>query len=354
MEIITYSFIAAGIVGGLIFGWFIRHKVLNRHLMLSRTKLEEMRALQMNVEHELSTLRQKLIKHSGNQEKLTSQTENTITNNVNTEKTLKKLDALQHSYEQVSEDNEVLQEQINYFEAEKSSNQRFRKQVQAKIDHVSKENKQLRSMISNLKKEKSKAIQYKHSPGKMPQVQRVDPKEWQKLQKQQAEKTNDTFEKDQTSKIDAKQSKSTDRVKTRESVQIQKPTMNDPKPPAAEYFEPEIDVEPSPQQELFPEPEPEENDAAFLQTVSDEQPIVEIIQKPEPPKPKPIPTRESVASFSKNQHKKADPFSELNPEKLTRKRRCKPKKKKPSTVRIDTSSSDIINSFKKELGLPGK
>jgi len=329
VDVLTYSLIAAGVFCGLILGWFIRHKLLKRHLTQARTKQEELRTLNLTIEQELSALRQKLIQFSGKQEKISSQLEIEKTKKLDIEENTKKIDTLQTKYDQITEDNEALHEQINYYESEQSSYQKYREQAHLKIKQLSEEKKQLQALISQLQKEKSENTRYQYKPGSMPVVQHVDKEEWKNIQKEQEEGVD---EKDKTSKLKERQSKSTDRVNTREEEPEIQEIVND---------EP---AEPSPQQNLFP-PEKSTADVSLQQTMTDEQQV--IVLSPSPPKPKPKPIRDTAKP-------PYDPFSELAGSVKKRKKTRKGKKKKPSTVRIDTSSSDIITSFKKELGLPDK
>lgn len=448
MEVLTYVLGAAGLIGGLLLGWILRHNLLRRHLSQSRKQLEEVRSLQMTAEHELSNLRQKLIQENDSREKLSSAVKEAQNVSLDTQEKLKALDDIQAKIEQIQEDNEVLQEQIAYLESEKMSLKKSNDAFNDKLKTSSSENSQLRAVIKDLQAEKERLQNIPRRPGTgIPRVRRVDPEEWKDIQKQQESQES---EKDSTSRI--KQTKSTDRFKSKEKSIQGETTGFQPKVKPEDISSPDDEQEAVPQGNLFPEvtpvqtpPPPEPIPEPIPEVLHDPEPLGPIQQEipepiiahmpepelepvsvpplslshepdpvfesepepmfdtaddglhnnifdesdefdevmegtdpgisifedeatdpgvtpeetasetpPPPPEPHPKPAR-----HSSKRSKGWDLLSELNSENGVsskepsgKKRKRTRRKKKTPTVRTDITSSDIIDSFKKELGLP--
>lgn len=444
MEPLTYILIAIGLIAGVAAGWFVRHNFLNRRLAQSQLQLEELRALQLNVEHELSSLRQKLIHHSTEQENLSTKVEKA--QSLNTEK-MKAYEDLKSRFDLIAEDNEALQEQITYLESERISYQQYREQTQNKIDALTKQNQALSMDLDELRRKTPRESVIRHEPGGIPRVRRVDPREWRELKESHAKES--VPQKDETSRLEPRPAKSTDRFSSRDAGEpepvstppsIKSPEPDDdidvwngddddaqdfergtdpgvfPKPVKDEdNFEPEFEPEPISEPEMEPAPEPEpakpsepvkepglepapermqepesepvfthepapdqmqtvswkagripvlsdaeddketrDADAPFMQTtqgpVTAEEPRSES-ESPPPPEPRPAPSREPVDAAEKAVEPAEDKDGPKTPAQKRKKLR---KKKRPSTVRVDITSSDIIDSFKRELGLPDK
>jgi len=190
-------------------------------------QLEELRALQLNVEHELSSLRQKLIHHSTEQEALSSKVEKAQT--ITTQKN-KAFDDLKARFEQIAEDNEALQEQVTYLESERASYQQYREQTQGKIDDLIHRNREMESQLETLRRQSPKEPDIHHAPGGLPRVRRIDPRQWREMQKDQAQE--EEIQKDETSRLKTRQAKSTDRFNRRdESSEPEKKAAAPPPPP---------------------------------------------------------------------------------------------------------------------------
>ncbi|MBN1296757.1 hypothetical protein JXA80_08240 [bacterium] len=227
MESMVYMLGAAGLVGGLGLGWFIRHSLLNRQLNQSRKQLEEVRALQLNVEHELSSLRQKIIQQSGHQEKLSSEIEKAQSK---THERSREFDELKSRIDQLSEDNETLQEQITYLESERTSYQQYREQTATQIETISSENLILKERIESLQNRRPPETPAPTAFGGLPRVRRINPEEYRELSRQEASETIRS-EKDETSRLKTNQSKSTDRVNKRSNDDTGSRPPTPPPPP---------------------------------------------------------------------------------------------------------------------------
>jgi hypothetical protein len=140
-------FVLAGVLGGLISGWFIRHKLLVRKLNQTLKQMEELRALQLNLEHEASVARQKLLEHS---EANLVDVKKQGKNHSETNETQKKCSEALKVCEKLKRENNDLLDQIAYFENEKSSWNDYREKKLKEIELLDEQNKDLEKKIAEL------------------------------------------------------------------------------------------------------------------------------------------------------------------------------------------------------------
>ena len=291
MDAVTITMIAAGLIGGAAIGWFVRHSVLNRHLVQSRKQLEEFKALHMNVEHELSSLRQKIIQHDDDQSKLSNEVNLAKEQARDSEEKLKLIDQVKIKLEQSLEENEALQEQVVYLESEKTDYVKFKDKAQQKLNNIGAENKQLRTIIKKLQAEK-KDLEKKQASGGFHRGRRIAPEELRNLKKQTEKEKKEG--KESTSRIPTRQDKSTDRFKSKKKAELSSTTSFRPKTDPIEPKSPELleqEQEPSPQRKLFPEPEGAEQpiDTIHDDAMDTEQETILSPKAKTPPTPDPVP-----------------------------------------------------------------
>jgi hypothetical protein len=276
----TYFLIGAGVLGGIILGWSFRHTILTRQLKQSRKQMEEIKTLQMTLEHEVSAARKKLMTHSRTRAQDESVSGSGDTGKTDIGKTQKTVDHFKAQLVDLKRENDDLQDQVGYLETEKESWLHYRNTAQQEIQRMSLEIEQLQVQITTLKNDRQIPV---HAGPAGQNPVHVD-----RLPAGQALKTeNVIMEKTQEIQID--QDLATDRVRTRV-------------------------------------PSEEQKQNGILKTEED-----------------PVEQADSdvwVKSEKTQLDKKQKTGKDSAP------------KKKPKTVRIDRSTNDIIDNFKRDFGLP--
>ncbi len=324
----------AGLVGGVLVGWFLRHKILDRQLFQTRKQLNEMRALQMNLEHEVSAVRQKLIQQEDSQSNMRSMVEESGVSQKKAEEASLKLEEMQEQMASLQQDNDELEEQIAYLEAEKSNLQKFREQSQEKMQQIAVENRQLREMISELQRTSAAGSIGGKRPEVVPAVRRIPTPEGT-ADSSERRQTDGIKGQPSTSRIKTRQGEATDRVKTRESGEVTADREQEDGERRPQEKTSAITIRPV---------DPSSETDAGNQASGTDVPELKVDSDPE----------ESHFDEDTGIRDLIPAVPEIAAESEPVVLAPKPRKKKPKTVRIDRSSSDIIDSFKRDLGLPGK
>lgn len=149
----TYLIAVVAVLGGTIIGWLIRHSILNRQLKQSRKQLEEIKTLQMNLEHDVAKARKKLMTQSQSQKKGKAATE--PENNPEKQVSHHTIEQLTGQLTELKQENEDLQDQIGYLEAEKTSWLEYRNTAHDEIKRLLNEVQSLQEQIAELKSAES-------------------------------------------------------------------------------------------------------------------------------------------------------------------------------------------------------
>lgn len=354
MDYLAYSLIAVGVIAGSVLGWFFRHRILDRQLFQTRKQLNDMKALQMNLEHEVSAVRQRLIQQEDNQTSMKTRLQDAESQQKKADEALRKLEEMKERLASIQQDNEELEEQIAYLEAEKSNLQKFREQSQEKMQQIASENRQLRDMISELHQTGSQRASGAARDG-APLVRRIPPPETV-TESSVVQSGREERKQPSTSRIKTRQAESTDRVKTRQAANA--PEIPVAQEPASTRHAPTSAI-PVRSDDMEAGVQGDEAGARKLHadtpspTKRSTDRFAEKAAAPEAESQKPVGQEMSseddladedtgVRDLKTDASAAAKPASPVRP------------KKKPKTVRIDRSTSDIIDSFKRDLGLPGK
>ena len=352
MDYLVYSLIAAGVIVGSGLGWFFRHRILDRQLFQTRKQLNDMKALQMNLEHEVSAVRQRLIQQEDHQTSMKSRLQDAESQQHKADEALRRLEEMQERLASIQQDNEELEEQVAYLEAEKSNLQKFREQSQEKMQQIASENRQLRDMISELHHTGSQ-----RSAGAMredmPLVRRVPPPETA-TEPSAVKSGREIRSQPSTSRIKTRQAESTDRVKTRQAADALEIPQDQPHsrqaptsaiPVRSEDMAAGVHTDGTGTPALHsdtPAPSKRSTDRFAERSVSEEPALQKAEVRESSPEDDLADEDTGVRELKNEVPAATKPASQIKP------------KKKPKTVRIDRSTSDIIDSFKRDLGLPGK
>lgn len=139
--------VLVGVAVGFFPGWLVRHKLLERKLKQTVKQMDELKALQLNLEHDYSEARQKLLEKSKDQILDSKAPENY---NSEIQKIHNQYNNVLHRYEQLKHENEELQDQISYFETEKTSWNEYREKTQKEFELVTKNNRELENTVAEL------------------------------------------------------------------------------------------------------------------------------------------------------------------------------------------------------------
>lgn len=355
--ILTYSLSAAGLVVGILIGWLFRHRVLDRLLFQTRKQLSDMKALHMNLEHEISSVRQKIIQQEDNQNSMKSMLVEADSQQKKAEEAFRKIEEMQEHLASIKQDNEELEEQIAYLEAEKSNLQKFREQAQEKMQQIAGENRQLREMISELQQAGVQNTRGGMRSESAPVVRRIPPPEGTGDQGQHSKQQ----EKGQpsTSRIKTREAESTDRVKTRESgkrsADKEPASRLRQAPTSAIPVRSAVQLSGSGVGERFDNDSVTEEESGELGIQPE---FMETIDAGTAVEPETVKNNDWDNDAEENPVDEDTGIRDLQAATPAVGKSVndppKPRKKKPKTVRIDRTTSDIIDSFKRDLGLPGK
>ena len=131
------------IVGAGILGWFLRNKVLHRQIQHSRIKLNEMESMHVNLQNEISLLRQKGREYDGVKRSLDDALINLKKQQDETRNIREEFQALKSGSAGVSGEKELLLKQLSTLESEKAK-------LTQNLKLLQKENESLRENISGL------------------------------------------------------------------------------------------------------------------------------------------------------------------------------------------------------------
>ena len=258
-----YLIAVVAVLGGIIVGWLMRHSILTRQLKQSRKQMEEIKTLQMNLEHDVARARKKLMAQSQTQKKGKTTTEPKT--DQEKQKPDQFVEKLTRQLDELKSENEDLHGQIGYLDAEKNSWLEYRSMAQDEIKRLLKEIQSLKEQIDSLK---NKA----EISAKSSRVEKTKA-DMERAEKQPSGTSKTLVE--NTKKISMR--KETDRV--------------------------------------------------------------ELVERPE-----------IVDQAADEKNKATTPEHQLV-ENQTSEKKASPKKK-PKTTRIDRSTNEIIDNFKRDLGLP--
>ncbi|MBN1553072.1 hypothetical protein JW979_16470 [bacterium] len=146
---IIYSISGVMVILSAIGGWVFRHKILNRQLIQTRRKLENLEAIQMNSQHEIMSLRQKSLENEELCSKLTSELEEYRSEPM----LLKDTDNASGIDETMEPQIEKLEKEINDLKSEKTTSQNRIQTLTRQLEETKEENRELNKSIDQLKRE---------------------------------------------------------------------------------------------------------------------------------------------------------------------------------------------------------
>lgn len=181
--ILEISVFSVALVLGSVGGWFVRHRILQRQFSQMRQRSDELQALQMNLQHELNSQRNKNLEFETEKQKLVKKiesltgqiTESESTNprvqsiqtqltesqsrceeldarlreaDVKAETTVKTIQMLQRQYKESRELNEQLTAQIKAFESRTDDSGDYVNLMQTQLNEARSSNQQLSQQVT--------------------------------------------------------------------------------------------------------------------------------------------------------------------------------------------------------------
>lgn len=146
---VTQLIAGVAVLGGITIGWLIRHSILTRQLKQSRRQIEEIKTLQMNLEHDVAEARKKLMTQSRTRKKDKTTAERG--DDQTKETSHRAIEQLTEQLAGLKHENEDLQDQIGYLETEKTAWLEYRNTAHEEIKCLLKEVQSLQEQIVELK-----------------------------------------------------------------------------------------------------------------------------------------------------------------------------------------------------------